>query len=870
MNKLFSLIFLFCPLVVSAQYSVEGKVMDTSKQILPSASIVILQQSDSTLVNFGLSNEKGEFQINLQEKGKYVIQYSFLGYQTILTPIETSWEEKKISLKPIIMKPSEFKLSEVSITADRIPLQLKGDTLVYDAAAFKTRAGDDVEKLLELFPGISIDSEGNLIAQGKIVDKVLVNGKEFFGKNIDMATKNLEAKMVKKVEVFDKKSEDAEFTGIDDGKEKRTINLELKEAYKKGSFGRLEAALGNEETFAGRANYNRFNETTQSSFIGNVNNINQRPYQSIAKLSPNSGGQGITTAGNTGLNISKDFSSSISSSFNYSFLKNNTTIENKVLSQNFTDTSIFQTDQLSDNESDRIEHRFNGRVKWKINESTETALMTRVNLSDHKLLNNSSTLYDPPLNGSLVESNLNQENDQLDFSTDLDFRKRFTKKGRTWLNGVHFDKIEKKEDIELFNSTFGAQLNQVQTFDETSITSDFNSTYTEPINEQWFVKTNYTYNYEINEPTRSFFDLENSSARFNDSLSSNFQRILNVHDVELSINKNTKKLTSSAGVNAIETNLRSSKLDRYFRFLLPFLNVNYRITPSKSIRFSYLTQSRAPQLSQLITISNNTNPNQNYIGNPNLNPEYNHTFQINFYNFNINNQLSYNVGLSFNKTLDKIINQTFVNENFTSSTSPINTDFYESFNLNSGISGKIQPINMRYRLNARASLNNYDAFLNGEISKVQNQIYATRLILSRAKKEKWDISVGMDYSLNLSAFEVNSNFNQQSSNFYWFAKGELEIIKSLTLEANYRIQRLNNVEFFSGRILHFVNASLKKEFKDGKWETFLLVNDLLNQNIGVQRSSTINSLSEQTYNTRQQYFMIGVSKKIGARKNQED
>lgn len=867
LNKLFSLLLFFCPFLVAAQYLVEGKTMDSSDQILSSTSVVILQQSDSTLVNFGLSDEKGEFQISLSEKGTYIIQYSFLGYKSILVPLETSWESKKISLPDVKLEPFQFQLSEISVIADRIPLQLKGDTLVYDAAAFKTRAGDDVEKLLELFPGISLDSEGNLIAQGKIVDKVLVNGKEFFGKNIGAATKNLDAQMVKKVEVFDKKSDDAEFTGVNDGNEKRTINLELKEEYKKGSFGKLEVAGGIEKTYGGRVNYNRFNKSTQSSFVGNANNINQKGSRSVTNLNSTLGSRGITDVLNTGLNISHEFSPVVKASLNYSFLQRNVVLESEAITNNFTDSTRFSTDQVLNNETNQFDHRFNSNLKWKLNKQTETDIRTNIMFSDQRVLNISSTLYDPPLNGSLIESNTKQASDQLSFFIDLNLRKRFTKKGRSWLNNFHFDKMEKEEESNLLNTTFGQELNQLQVFDETGVVTKFNSTYTEPINEKWFAKSRYAYNFEQNKPTRSFFDLENTNINFNDSLSSDFQRVLNVHDIEVSINRNTTKLTSSAGAHAMETNLQSTGLNRYFKFILPFLKLNYKITPAKSIRFSYLTRSRTPQLSQLLTISNNINPNQTYIGNANLSPEFNHIFKVNFYNFNTSTQLSYNIGLSFNKTLNKIVNQTFVNEDFTSINSPINTDFYESLNIDGGLSGRMQQINLRYRVNARVNQNNYDAFLNGQASKIETQAYSLRLVLSRMDKGKWGVNVGVDYSLNLSSFEINSSFDQRSTNFSWFVNGELEVTESLLFQVNYRIQRFNEVNFFDGRVLHFVNASLKKSFKEGKWEAFIMVNDLFNQNVGVQRSGTVNSLSEQVYNTRQRYFMIGFSKKVGGKKS---
>ncbi|MEQ8623661.1 MAG: outer membrane beta-barrel protein [Vicingaceae bacterium] len=865
MNKAFILILLLLPFAVKSQYTVHGKVLDTANQALPNASVVILDQSDSAMVNFGLTNEKGEFEITLIKKGAYLVQYSFLGYQTILLPIKSNWNQNKIQLPIVRMYPSEFQLSEVNISAERVPLRVRGDTLVYDALAFDTREGDDVEKLIELLPGISIDSEGNLLAQGKIVDKVLVNGKEFFGDDINVATKNLDARMVNNIEIFDKESENAAFTGINDGNAKRTINLELKEEYNEGSFGRLAAAAGTEETYNSGANYNKFNELNQSSVFGNANNINQRGFKAISELQSSSS-PGITDVISTGLNINHEFNSNVRARVYYTFSQNKNSVKGESLTQNFIDSLTFETIEINRTERLRNDHRMNSSIKWRINEKTEANLQANFNYSDQDLLNKSITRYDPPLIGSFVTNNVNQESTQLDVYSKIDIRKKFEKKGRNWLTSYSFDKKNKQEETDINNITFDERIIQSQIFNETGIVSQINTSYSEPLNINWFIKANYNYSFEKNEPTRSFFDLENLTAVLNDSLSSSFQRILNSHDIKLSINRNTEKLTSSAGAAFLENNLRSSGLNRYFSFILPFIKFNYKIASTESIQFTYNTYSRAPELNQLITIQNNINPNQNYIGNPSLKPEFNHQLQINYYNFNTLSQLSFNAGIAFNKTINKIVTQTFINDDLTSISTPINTSFYESFNINTGLSSKIQKLNLRYRIHSMASQSSYDAFLNGEASKTTTQSFSTRFTISRAKREVWDIKLGVNYSINYSSFEVNPDFDQQASNLSWFAKGELEIAKTLIIHCNYQIQRLNKVDFFGGRILHLVDASITKTFSKNKWEVFLLAYDLFKQQVGIQRTSSLNSLSENTYNTRQQYFMVGVSKKIGGSK----
>ncbi len=224
-----TLIFLFTSL--SAQFSISSYLLDEKNEGLPFASIVLLNKSDSAIVAFGLSNNQGKYLVDVTSSGNYLLQYSFVGYKTVYKPLVTDWKEDKIILKNTTLEVNNVELGEVQVTADRIPMKMKGDTIEYDAAAFKVAEGSDVEKLLSRMPGIEVDKDGNITAYGKKVEKIMVDGKEFFGDDLKMATKNLEAKAIEKVEVLDKKSKEAEFTGVDDGEETKTINPTLKEEF---------------------------------------------------------------------------------------------------------------------------------------------------------------------------------------------------------------------------------------------------------------------------------------------------------------------------------------------------------------------------------------------------------------------------------------------------------------------------------------------------------------------------------------------------------------------------------------------------------------------------------------------------------------
>ncbi|MDH3243561.1 MAG: TonB-dependent receptor, partial [Saprospiraceae bacterium] len=227
--------------------SIGGQVLDSLECPMISATVVLLQAADSVISSFSITDAQGQFEMKRVNPGDYVLQISYVGYQSYSDSLLVDGEIEKIDIGAINMKTLTSALDEVVVNADRIPMMIKKDTIVYNADAFKTQPNDRVEDLLRKLPGMEVEADGTIKAQGEEVRQVLVDGKEFFGRDPQIATKNLPAAAVQNVEVFDKKSEMAEFTGIDDGQEEKAINLELKEEHKKGVFGSLSAGYGTED-----------------------------------------------------------------------------------------------------------------------------------------------------------------------------------------------------------------------------------------------------------------------------------------------------------------------------------------------------------------------------------------------------------------------------------------------------------------------------------------------------------------------------------------------------------------------------------------------------------------------------------------------
>ena len=224
-------------------FSISGTLFDQEANPLASGTVVLLNPVDSTLEFFGVSNLQGQFQIRNIKKGSYLLQASYIGFQSLYSPLEIP-RERGSELGGLILKPMPVDLTGAEVVGEAVPLAISGDTIIYNAAAFKTKPDAVTEDLLKQLPGIEVDRAGNIKALGEDVKKLYVDGKEFFGSDPKVATRNIPADAIHQVQVYDKKSDDAEFTGIDDGTRDKTVNLELRKDRKKGVFGNIQGGYG--------------------------------------------------------------------------------------------------------------------------------------------------------------------------------------------------------------------------------------------------------------------------------------------------------------------------------------------------------------------------------------------------------------------------------------------------------------------------------------------------------------------------------------------------------------------------------------------------------------------------------------------------
>ena len=878
--------------------NINGKILDAENKPIIGATVVLLENMDSTMVSFAISDESGDFQLRNVGNGQYVLQLSFVSYATKQIAIEVI-NKADVDLGILEMQFVAETLKEVSITADHIPLGILGDTISYNAAAFKTRPGATVEDLLRKMPGIDVERDGTIKAMGKEVENVLVEGKEFFGSDPKIATQNLEAEAVDKVQVFDKKSEIASFTGVDDGVEEKTLNLKLKEEYKKGGFGKVEAMAGTEDRYKLKGNYNRFSPSTQASLLMGTNNINEQSFSfneyidfmggignAIGSMgSTNSfgfGGSSMTPQGNTdnlstGVNLNHEFNSKWKVNGHYFFVRSDLDKRLTSRSSEFSDIGEFTTRSNSILDERTNNHRVKTKVRYNANPFTR--FIANINIdgfwNDNKR-NSQTNFLQNTLSTGLTTSLSESDYNSLKLKGSLEMRKKYKKKGRSWITKVSHSNIKHDEEENVRNDfdypTFNSLVNQTQNNQYNSNVSLLSSAFTEPIGENYYLKFRYHGELEKSDPERRYFDRINGTRILNNELSTGYDLNIQVHRPTISLRRNSKILKTVVGSSwqhSVVEGLRSDTtgvVKNTSKFLLPFMSFDWKISSKTSMEVHYNSSVRLPKLDELAPFVDNTSANRVLLGNQNLLPEYKHVLSLNVHYIDRFNFTNFFGNISFRYTKDAIINAVGINEDLLKTYQPINTDNRKTVHGSMSFSTAIRPIGIKFRTRISSSFSTYATQLNQVLSQANDSRSSIKLTVENKKKKNFDIATGIDLSYNTNRYELNNSFDQNYFNYAYFVDASWYISEDLTISSVVDFIHYSGEFFAMDRNYTLWNASILKTFKDKKIGIKVEVFDILGQNVGVTRSGGLNALHEQEFNTLSQYFGIGGFYKIGRKK----
>ncbi|NNF02468.1 MAG: TonB-dependent receptor, partial [Bacteroidia bacterium] len=640
------------------KYVVSGKVVDELSQPLAYATVLLLQASDSVMAEFSVTNNKGVFQLKGIQFGKYLLQTSFLGYSTTSNAIEVG---SNIDYGEIQLLKVDKDLKGVDIEAEVVPITIKEDTVEYNSAAFKTQPNANVEDLLKKLPGVTVEKDGSITTQGEQVQKVLVDGKEFFGNDPKIATKNLPADAVDKIQVFDEKSDFSEFTGVDDGERTKTINLLLKEGKKSGYFGNATAGYGvPDDVYEGKLTLNRFTRSTQLSVLGMANNINDQGFSfndyvnfmggfrslmesglgTFQNGRPSAGlssslNSGITDALAGGLNFNYDLSKNTDLRTSYFYNKIQNTLLSTTERQYFNNANNYNTNSSTRQSTDIDNHRFNYRFKHDFSKRSD------IKVKGTLLYNEGSTTLIQDQK-SIDETGATQNNnsssnvgtgDSYDGDAELTYRQKFTKKGRSIVlrGSLAIANDDLQSSLNAINNytTYTDSILQRQFYFKDQLELGARTSYVEPLGKGRYIEINYRYQQQQSDLNKDFFDVDPSddSQVLNENLTNKYDNTYRYNSAGVNYRLDREKYNASIGldgqISELDGNLISTgqMVNRTYRNLLPNFRLNYQFAGRKRLRFNYETAINAPSIEQLQPIVDNSNPLQVYEGNPNLDAE---------------------------------------------------------------------------------------------------------------------------------------------------------------------------------------------------------------------------------------------------------
>lgn len=673
---------LFAAFLVSLFYTsqaqtstIEGQILDGSdKSPIIGVGVLLLNERDTTLTSGAATDLDGNFKLQA-DQGKYRLKISYLGYKTRTLSLELTAEGK--NLGSIALEQEAIALNDVIIEGRQIRSIQKGDTTEYNANAFKTNPDATVQDLISKMPGITIEN-GTVKAQGETIQKVTVDGKEFFGDDATMALKNLPAEVVDKIQVYNRLSDQAQFTGIDDGSSQKSLNIVTKPGKNNGQFGKVYAGYGTNERYQAGGNINSFKGNQRISVIGLANNINQQNFgsQDLLGVSGGNGGGGRSggtnrsggTGGGSGSNPANNFMTSQQGGINTT----------QSIGLNYTDTwgtklnlngSYFfnRTDNVTANMLDRqyllaeqsnqyygqksggsnlnLNHRFNLRAEYKIDSSNSLLITPRLsfqnNSAQNTLTGSTRTAGDTLLNESLNQNT--STNNGLTFSNNLLFRHKFNKARRSFSIDFGTSLNDKTGDNKLLarnnyyqnGSDSSTTLDQYSNTKTKGYTLSTNLVYTEPIGSKGALQVSYNPSYTKNNSEKITREKDGTSEQYTvmDSLLSNS------YDNTVLTQKgggrymwNDPKYNFSFGVDGQSVSLdgqqefpRAMGTSKNFVNILPNAMYYYKFSKTSNLRINYRAQTDVPSVTQLQNVINNTNPLQVSTGNPNLKQEYSHS-----------------------------------------------------------------------------------------------------------------------------------------------------------------------------------------------------------------------------------------------------
>ena len=890
------LMILFSPMAFAQQsgVNVTGSVVEQGSDTpIEQATVRLLNVKDSAMVRGVVSARNGSFTLKNVKKGSYLLHITFIGYDPLYQPLQITGKKNPVNGGKLELSDGAIELGEAVVIGKAPEITVRNDTVEYNADSYKVTEGSVLEDLLKKMPGVEVDSEGKITVNGKEVKKVMVDGKEFFSDDPKVASKNLPAKMIDKLQVLDKKSDMAQMTGFDDGEEETVINLTVKPGMKQGWFGNAYGGYGSKDRYEGNAMVNRFVNNDQITFMGGANNTNNMGFSDLAStmFSGMGGGggrrggfgagSGITSSGNAGLNFSKEFKPdklTLGGNTRYSHSDNDA--RSKSDRQNILpgDSSSYDNSEaMSRTKSDNFGVDF--RLEWKPDTMTQLIFRPSFSLS-HSMNDNFSDATTLDNERDTVNTNKSSnysESNGYNLNASIDFSRKLNNKGRVFsatLSGGNSDSYSdgmNRSDIVYFNQTDALKnsiIDQRSRYDNKGFNYRAYVSWVEPIGHNNFIQATYSISQRKQEALKNVYnqDADGIYNVLDSAYSQSYRNNFISQRASLSFKSQRAKFNYTIGLNLDPSYSSSenfvgdttlSKITRKVVNLSPMAQFNYMFDKRTNLRIMYNGRTSQPSMTQLQPVADISDPTNITIGNPDLNPRYTNNVFIRFQQFTPEKQRAFMIMANGSYIINDIVSYTSYNQE-----TGVKTTTYK--NVNGNYSGNVRMMlntplkNKKFSINSMtmASFANSNGYINEEKNTNRNLILSERGGID-FRSSYLDLGVNGNIRYNATSNSLQKENNQNTFNYG--AGGYTTIYLPLNFKIESDVNWSTNSGYGDGFKQNEVlwNASASKSFlKNNQGTLRFKIYDILQQRSNISRSVTASYIQDSEYNTLGSYFMV--------------
>lgn len=878
-------------------FSLRGKVLDENSDPMMQASVRVLAAADSALVKGVLTNENGNFSISGLKNGNYIVEVSFVGYDPVTRDVQIKGADQRLGT--INMNTAALMLAEAQVVGVRTPVKVMQDTVEYNADAYRTQPNAVVEDLLKRLPGVEVDSEGKITANGKEVSKILIDGKEFFSDDPTVASRNLPVDMVDKLQVVDRKSDLARITGVDDGEEETVINLTVKKGMNNGWFGNAEAGYGTGKRYKGNFIVNRFWNGNQLTLLGNLNNINELGFNDGmgGRFRRFGGDNGITTSQSLGLNfnVGKEEIFRVGGNIMWSHTDRDTQ-SSSARTYIFPDSnSYYDSDKQARDKGHQIRADF--RVQWNPDSANTFEFRPSFNFSKNDSYSTSGALTRSGLLEEVTQSiNRQQSNGtSYDVSGRLIYNHKFRNKpGRSFSVFANYSFNDTREKTSTYSwNKFYLLADSVDLYDQYADNHTWNNnisarvSWTEPLGNPQkgnFLTFAYRFQYRWNNADKLTYDhpvtfpdgwegdpLIGDELIFNSSLSNSFRNDYMNQDIRAGFKHVSRKGSIDVGLSFVPQRSKSINLldhaksipARNVLNIAPYLRYRVKFSQSRSMNIDYMGRSSQPSMAQLQPVADMSDPLRIVIGNPDLKPSFNHNVRFRFQDFNAEAQRSIMAMVDGQLVQNSIVQRT----TYDSQTGG-QTTTYENvggvWNIR-GMNMVSMPLRNRAFMFNNFLMLNYStavSFNNGERNR------SGSLFLRESPGLSWrpdylEFELRPFYSLQTVHYSLPTTAGRTVHSYGGNFRGTYNAPFGLSVSTDLEYSASSGYSQGYDSKQWMWNASISYSMlRDRSLTLSLSAYDLLQQKSNVRRTVNANYSEDVRYNSLTRYFMVSLSWKF--------